>query len=148
MPEHHASGIFLKTQEETGLFKKPSVSTLIAISILLGPSFQSHADDASLEKRVTELEKRVAKLQQMLDEKFADERWRDGVLWSRLKPGMSYDDVRKLLGKPARVEEAIFTTWYYHKTSKLHSHVWFDEGKLLGWEGLEPEHKPAPRLRP
>jgi len=46
------------------------------------------------------------------------------------------------------VEEAIFTTWYYHKSSKLHSHVWFDEGELLGWEGLEPEHRPAPRLRP
>ena len=50
---------------------------------------------------------------------------------------MSETDVRKLLGNPARKEEAIFPTWYYHKTSKDHSHVWFDEGKVLGWEGLE-----------
>lgn len=119
-----------------------------AMSLLVGVSANSQAGEPSLEQRVAELEKHVAKLQQLLDEKFADDRWRDGILWSRLRPGMSYDDVRKLLGKPARVEEAIFTTWYYHKSSKLHSHVWFDEGELLGWEGLEPAHRPAPRLRP
>lgn len=106
------------------------------------------ADVSSLQQQVTELKSRVEKLEKLLDEKFADDRWRDSILWSRLKPGMGYEDVRKLLGKPARVEEAIFTTWYYHKTSKLHSHVWFDEGKVLGWEGLEPKHRPAPRLRP
>jgi len=130
------------------LFKFSWVNGLAAISILLGASTYSRAGEPSLEQRVAELEKHVAKLQQLLDEKFADDRWRDGILWSRLRPGMSYDDVRKLLGKPARVEEAIFTTWYYHKSSKLHSHVWFDEGELLGWEGLEPEHRPAQRLRP
>ena len=50
---------------------------------------------------------------------------------------MSENDVRKLLGKPTRVEQAIFTTWYYHKTSIDHSHVWFDEGKVLGFQGLD-----------
>lgn len=121
---------------------------LIILSVLLVSACQVPQKDAAFEKRIAELETRLQTMERLMDEKFADERWRDGVLWSRLKFGMEPDDVRKLLGKPARVEQAIFTTWYYHKTSKLHSHVWFDEGKLLGWEGLEPEHRPAPKLRP
>jgi len=127
---------FFSTAEETRVFKRSQCSArmaLIAVSVSLGPA---QADDTSLEQRVAELESRLQKVEQLLDEKFADDRWRDGILWSRLRPGMSYDDVRKLLGKPARVEEAIFTTWYYHKTSIDHSHVWFDDGKVLGWEGL------------
>jgi hypothetical protein len=114
--------------------KSPGV--LIALSILFSSS-QVLAGDAALEKRVSELEARVAKLERLLDEKFADDRWKESVLWSRIRTGMSESDVRTLLGKPARIEEAIFTTWYYHKTSRDHSHVWFDEGKVLGWEGLD-----------
>ncbi len=114
-----------------------SRSILLALSVsLLFPGY-AWADEPALEKRIAELEARVQKLERMLDEKFADDRWKDGILWSRLKTGMSESDVRKLLGKPARVEEAIFTTWYYHKTSIDHSHVWFDEGKVLGWQGLD-----------
>ena len=122
---------------------------LVAMCISMITSGLARADEiSSLRKQVSELENRVQKLEKLLDEKFADDRWRDGVLWSRLKRGMDYEDVRKLLGKPARVEEAIFTTWYYHKTSKLHSHVWFDEGEVLGWEGLEQKHRPVRRLKP
>ena len=114
-----------------------SPGALIALSVIILSSSQAMAGDAALEERVVELEARVQKLERLLDEKFADDRWRDGILWSRLRTGMSESDVRKLLGKPTRVEEAIFTTWYYHKSSIDHSHVWFDEGKLLGWEGLD-----------
>lgn len=116
---------------------------------LLTFSNLTQADDVSaLKQQVAELEKRVQQLEKMLDEKFSDERWREPILWSRIKTGMSYEDIRKLLGKPAKVEEAIFTTWYYHDTSKLHSHVWFDEGEVLGFEGLEKKHRPATRLKP
>ena len=113
--------------------------TLIAVilSALLAGQPAASADEVALEKRVTELEARLKKLEQLIDEKFADDRWKEPILWRRIRPGMSKSDVRKLLGKPARIEKAIFTTWYYHKTSKLHSHVWFDEGKVLGFEGLE-----------
>lgn len=131
------------------MFKNLRGGALVALSMLLASSSQVLADDvASLKQQVSELEQRVQKLEKLLDEKLSDERWRDPILWSRIKPGMSYDDIRKLLGKPARVEEAIFTTWYYHKTSKLHSHVWFDEGKVLGFEGLEKKHRKTTRLKP
>jgi len=131
------------------LFKNLRGGALIALSILLASSSQVLADDvASLKQQVSELEQRVQKLEKLLDEKLSDERWREPILWSRIQPGMTYEDIRKLLGKPARVEEAIFTTWYYHETSKLHSHVWFDEGKVLGFEGLEKKHRKTTRLKP
>ena len=119
------------------MFNSSRRGAMIAISILLLFSNQASADDASLQQRVTELENRVQKLEQLLEEKFADDRWKEPILWSRIRPGMSDTDVHKLLGKPARIEKTIFTTWYYHKTSKDHSHVWFDDGKVLGWEGLD-----------
>ena len=110
---------------------------LIVRSIVLFLPSRVQADDGALADRIAELEARVEKLERLLDEKFADDRWKDPILWSRIRKNMSETDIRKLLGKPARVENHIFTTWYYHKTSKDHSHVWFDEGKVLGWEGLE-----------
>ena len=70
-------------------------------------------DEQDLNRRISELEARLQKLEHLMDEKFADDRWKDAILWSRIRPGMSEADVRKLLGKPARVEKAIFTTWYY-----------------------------------
>ncbi len=135
------------------MFKTSKVVALIALSMLLSFSTLAQADAqtddiSSLKQQVSELEDRVQKLEKLLEEKFADDRWKDGILWSRIRRGMSFEDVRKLLGKPTRVEEAIFTTWYYHKTSNLHSHVWFDEGKVLGWEGLEQKHRPVRRLKP
>lgn len=115
-----------------------SSSALMLFGVLVMSAFQvGVADDAALQKRVELLETRVQQLELALKEKFADDRWKEPILWSRIRPGMSQSDIRKLLGDPTHVEEAIFTTWYYHKTSKLHSHVWFDEGEVLGWEGLD-----------
>ncbi|MGV6825673.1 MAG: outer membrane protein assembly factor BamE domain-containing protein [bacterium] len=116
------------------MFKSTPTALIIFLIVSILPG-KAYADDAVLEKRVGDLEARVEKLEQLLDERFSDERWKEGILWSRIRTGMSEEDIRKLLGKPARKEEAIFTTWYYHKTSKDHYHVWFDEGKVLGWEG-------------
>lgn len=118
------------------MFQRSKVILQLGALFLLVSSSTIWAD-ASLEQRVAKLEHQVRQMQLLLDEKFADDRWKEPILWSRIRPGMSESDVRKLLGKPARVEEAIFTTWYYHKTSKDHSHVWFDDGKVLGFEGLD-----------
>ena len=113
-----------------------SIYTTVLTGLLLACQ-STAAEDSTLEQRVTGLEQRVKQLEQLLREKDADDRWREGVLWSRLRKDMDESDVRKLLGTPARVEEAIFTTWYYHKTSTLQAYVWFDEGKVLGWKGLD-----------
>jgi len=114
-----------------------SAGALIVAALLSGLCNPLQADNAALEKRVAELEARMRQVEALLDEKFSDARWKDAILWSRIRTGMSENDVRKLLGKPDRIEQTIFTTWYYHKTSIDHSHVWFDEGRVLGWEGLD-----------
>jgi len=92
------------------------------------------ANEAALLQRIADLEKRVSSLEQALEEVSSKDRWKDPVIWQRIKKEMFSDDIRKLLGKPVRVEKQIFTTWYYHPTSKLHSYVWFDEGTVLGWK--------------
>lgn len=92
------------------------------------------ADEMVLKQRVTDLESRVSALEQLLEDVSAKDRWKDPVLWQRIKKEMSSNDIEKLLGKPTRIEQQIFASWYYHPTSKLHSYIWFDEGKVLGWE--------------
>ncbi|MBL3589367.1 MAG: hypothetical protein JMN24_06175 [gamma proteobacterium endosymbiont of Lamellibrachia anaximandri] len=113
---------------------KTLTAMVAAVLICTLPVF---ADESSLQQRVTDLEKRVATIEQLLEETNAKGRWKDPVIWRRIKKEMSSDEVQRLLGKPGRVEEQIFTTWYYHPSSKLHSFVWFDEGKVLGWEAPE-----------
>jgi hypothetical protein len=106
----------------------------IIVAVTLFTATQAVADEALQDKRIDDLEKRVSELERQLEEINGKERWKDPAIWGQLKKDMSSIEVRKILGSPARVEEAIFTTWYYHATSKLHSFVWFDEGKVLGWE--------------
>lgn len=92
---------------------------------------------ADLSQRVNELEKRVQELEWQMREITDKERWKKPATWSRLKKGMPANDVRTLLGIPARTEQRVFTTWYYHATSKLHSFVWFDDDRVLGWTAPE-----------
>ncbi|NNJ95873.1 MAG: hypothetical protein HKP12_01785, partial [Gammaproteobacteria bacterium] len=82
---------------------KNSPGALIVLLLLFFLSGQAQADDVVLEKRIIELEARVEKLERLLDERFADDRWKDPILWSRIRKNMSETDIRKLLGKPARV---------------------------------------------
>ncbi|MGD2118915.1 MAG: hypothetical protein PVG66_11185 [Chromatiales bacterium] len=92
------------------------------------------ADEKVMQQQIDDLTRRVSALEQQLDALSGKDNWKDPVYWQKLKKDMPAVDVRKLLGEPARIEEQIFTTWYYHLTSKLHSFIWFDEGKVLGWE--------------
>jgi len=107
------------------------LSVLFATTLVCGTA---SADEVALKQRISDLESRVSTLEQLLKDAGTKDRWKDPVIWSRLKKGMRGADVKTLLGKPARIEERIFTSWYYHATSKTNSYVWFDEGKVLGWE--------------
>ena len=57
------------------MFNKSS-GILIVLSGLFFSSVQAHADDIALEKRITALEARLEKMERLLDEKFADDRWK------------------------------------------------------------------------
>jgi len=106
----------------------------LLLSIISLPAASLFADEARLQRQVMELSKRVEALEAEMAQLSNKDKWKDPVYWQGLKRDMSEVDVVRMLGKPARIEEQIFTTWYYHQTSKLHSFIWFDEGKVLGWE--------------
>lgn len=95
------------------------------------------ADGTTLAERVTALESRITELEDQLKESIGKNRWKDEILWQRIKKEMTSRSIKTLLGRPNRIEESIFTTWYYHPTSKLYAFVWFDEDKVLGWEAPE-----------
>ncbi|MBF0264483.1 MAG: hypothetical protein HQL46_04365 [Gammaproteobacteria bacterium] len=80
------------------------------------------------------LEKKIERLEKQLSSAKNNEDWKDPILWLQIKKDMTTSEIAKLMGSPAKIEEAIFVTWYYHRTSKLHSFIWFDEGKVLGWK--------------
>ena len=81
-----------------------ALSVLLVYALAVSSGLARADEIASLKQQVIELENRVLKLEKLLDERFADDRWRDPILWSRIKPGMSHEDVRKLLGKHVRIE--------------------------------------------
>ena len=102
--------------------------------IIFSVSLPASASEDELQKQIDALSQRVEQLEQVVRGLSSEDNWKDSAYWSRLKREMDEHEVRKILGNPSRIEESIFTTWYYHASSKLHSFVWFDEGKVLGWE--------------
>lgn len=87
-----------------------------------------------LQQRVHKLEQQLLKLQQTVAALNDKDSWKDPRTWMNIKKEMTDFEVKKILGSPARVEQQIFTTWYYHQSTKLHSYVWFDDGRVLGWK--------------
>ncbi|MDO8525607.1 MAG: hypothetical protein Q7S07_03875 [Candidatus Omnitrophota bacterium] len=49
--------------------------------------------------------------------------------WSLLLKGMTYDEVRTLIGKPDSVIEGLITTWCYPKGGSIN----FVDGKVKKW---------------
>jgi len=107
------------------------LATLLATGLVCSSAI---ASEEYLKQRIIDLEKRVVVLEQRLEGGAALQRWKDPILWRRIKKGMTTSDIITLLGKANRVEEQVFTSWYYHQTSKRHSFIWFDEDKVLGWK--------------
>ena len=103
------------------------------------------AEEKSLEQRIVELEKRISALEAQLNgAEPIKEPWKNPATWAGIKNGMPETDVKKLLGEPSRIVDRVFTTWYYHPKSELHAFVWFDEGKVVGWEPPEEERAKVP----
>lgn len=117
---------------------------LVFLLILIFTNFLS-ADQSNdikrLETRIAELEKRVTKLESLLQtsdksEINYSEKWKNRSLWRKLKIGMTKYQVETILGEPRKINGGSITTWKYSKDS-WHSYVQFYEGKLDTW--TEPE---------
>ncbi len=117
------------------------IKTITIIAILsLGVTFNSYADDSDridqLEKDVQELKLRISKLESLLRDSseskeivLSHEGWKSISNWRKLSTDMDYDDVKKLLGSPQRVNGGKIASWQY----KNGGDVTFMRGKVYSW---------------
>jgi hypothetical protein len=110
----------------------------ISLSVMPFSSFASDSDRiAQLEKEVQELKVRLIKIEMPQNATSNQHRsiastdgWKFLANWRSLKQGMSYDDVRVVLGEPEKVRASgPLTYWYYSNRSEVN----FYQDRLDGW---------------
>ncbi len=120
-----------------------TVKNCLVVCLLLTLSFGSMASDSD---RITQLEKEVQELKAKLrvletpapkpivnnKPTTSTEGWKSLANWRSLKSGMSYDEVRAILGEPTRIAGGNLAFWYYPNRGD----VTFREDKLTNW--VEP----------
>ncbi|MCK4338421.1 MAG: outer membrane protein assembly factor BamE [Candidatus Cloacimonetes bacterium] len=119
---------------------------LICFLILIFTNSLS-ADQSSeikkLEARIVELEKRVAKLEALLENSKTREiefleKWKNRSLWRKLNVGMTKHQVETLLGEPRKIDGGSTLTYWYYSKESWHSNISFDNsGSVYGW--TEPD---------
>lgn len=106
----------------------------------LASSFSSFASDGDritqLEREVQALKSRLTNLESLQNKPSINQKpsispdgWRSLANWRSLKTGMSYEDVRTILGEPARIRGGSIATWSYANRSD----VTFVDDKLHSW---------------
>ena len=123
---------------------KPSQFTLALIfsALLTSPLHASEERFNNLEGEIRDLKSRIEKLESGSRKPDTSspkaqnpEGWKDLTNWRSLKKGMSYDDVRMLLGEPSHIKGGSFTFWQYKNASR----AVFYEDRLDSW--TEPRTK-------
>lgn len=90
----------------------------------------------SLNSHVINLEKRVKELENLVKVKNVNVS-HSKVTWRKLKRGMSYAQVRYILGEPLNISAGYTAYWYYSK-STYSMKLTFSGDKLFSWQ--EPEN--------
>lgn len=86
----------------------------------------------SLNQHVVNLEKRVKELENLLKlkpENISIEK----ATWRKLQRGMSFSQVRGILGEPKKIS-AGYTTFWYYTASTYDSKVTFSGDKVSSWQ--------------
>jgi hypothetical protein len=118
--------------------------TLLLAIVLTVATFSSFANDSErltqLENQVNELRLRLQKLENPLPnasnqqkQVVANEGAKSIANWRKLNRGMSYNEVRGILGEPMRIEGGGIATWRYASNGS----VVFIRDRLSSWD--EPQ---------
>ena len=113
----------------------------LVFTFLLAICLKSQASDTDrlnlLENEIKDLKARVSSLEQNGQSKSATSKptassdgWKNLANWRNLKIGMSYQEIRSLLGEPMRVRGGPFTDWLYENRG----FVVFHEDKVYSWQ--------------
>jgi len=86
----------------------------------------------SLNQHVVNLEKRVKELESLIQSKPVNITV-EKVTWRKLQRGMSYSQVREILGEPKKISGG-YTTYWYYKSNNYESMVTFTNDKVSGWQ--------------
>lgn len=115
------------------------VGTAVAVLGILSLVAFSGGEPQDLERRVSVLETKVERLEQTLasgdgapSSSPLTGSWQDRSNWRSLSEGMSYADVRRLLGEPRRISGGSVTRWEYAPES-FHAYVSFYDGRVYRW---------------
>ena len=120
---------------------RPTLKLSVVGIVALTAVFSSFASDSDrivqLEKEVLELKLRLTNLEapqkkSVINQRMAasNDGWKSLANWRSLKKGMSYDDVRGVLGEPATIRASgVLTFWGYANRGTV---TYFDD-RLDGW---------------
>ena len=114
--------------------------TLLIVIALAATSFSSFANDSErinqLENQVQELKQRLQKLESLQQttnnqqkQAVANDGAKNLVVWRKLRTGMSYNEVRELLGEPLSIDGGGVAIWSYANNGR----VFFVRDKLSSW---------------
>ena len=118
--------------------------TLLLAVAIAAASFSSFANDSErinqLENQVQELKQRLQKLESLQQSPSNQQKpitstqgWKSLANWRGLKNGMSYNNVRGLLGEPERIDGGTIALWHYPNLGN----VLFTNDKVTSWR--EPQ---------
>jgi len=107
----------------------------------LAVAFNANAHDGNridqLEKEIQGLKFRISKIESLLSNPSSAQKivpsgegWKHVANWRKLSTGMSFSDVKKILGEPHRVKGGSIAKWYYRNDGR----VLFYDGEVDSWE--------------
>jgi uncharacterized membrane protein YhiD involved in acid resistance len=117
---------------------KSITTAVIAIVIVLATLFmfgklservwQLEEDVEGLKLQITQLTSQTGSANNRQKPHTSLDGWKTLANWRTLKKGMSYDNVRQILGEPARIQGGDVTFWFYPKGGVI-----FRNEKLDSW---------------
>jgi hypothetical protein len=123
--------LFLFVMIISGCSTKGSVSGMKSNSMEIQPERIEQ-----LERDMQEVKSRISALETMLSGNsgtneviIVGEGWKSLASWRKLKTGMSYESVKKILGSANRIRGGNVADWYYENGGN----VTFVNGEVHGW---------------